>query len=68
MEDVIERVNNTTYGLAAGVLTKNIDNALTFATAVEVKLFFTGNKKISLIVSYYKMLYYINNKSCELLL
>ena len=40
MEDVIERVNNTTYGLAAGVLTKNIDNALTFATAVEVKLFF----------------------------
>ncbi len=31
MEEVIERANDTSYGLAAGVLTSNINNALTFA-------------------------------------
>lgn len=35
LEEVIERANNTVYGLAAGVITKNIDNALVFAKAVE---------------------------------
>lgn len=35
MDEVIERANNTNYGLAAGVLTKDIDKALTFAQAVE---------------------------------
>lgn len=35
LDEVIERANRTNYGLAAGVLTKNIDNALTFANAVE---------------------------------
>ena len=35
MEEVIERANNTSYGLAAGVLTKDINTALTFAQAVE---------------------------------
>ncbi|KAK2578311.1 hypothetical protein KPH14_002586 [Odynerus spinipes] len=35
MEEVIERANETTYGLAAGVLTNNIDKAITFAEAVE---------------------------------
>jgi len=35
LEEVIERANRTNYGLAAGVLTKNIDTALTFANAVE---------------------------------
>lgn len=35
IEEVIERANRTNYGLAAGVLTKNINNALTFANAVE---------------------------------
>ena len=35
LEEVIERANNTNYGLAAGVLTNNINNALTFANAVE---------------------------------
>lgn len=35
MDEVIEHANNTNYGLAAGVLTKNIDKALTFAQAVE---------------------------------
>lgn len=35
IEEVIERANRTKYGLAAGVLTKNINNALTFANAVE---------------------------------
>ena len=34
-DEVIERANSTNYGLASGVLTKNIDNALTFAKAVE---------------------------------
>jgi aldehyde dehydrogenase (NAD+) len=35
MEELIERANNTHYGLAAGVLTKNIDTALMFAQAVQ---------------------------------
>lgn len=35
LEEVIDRANNTNFGLAAGVFTKNIDNALAFANAVE---------------------------------
>ena len=31
MEELIDRANDTTYGLAAGVLTSNINHALTFA-------------------------------------
>lgn len=35
MNEVIERANRTNYGLASGVLTKNINKALEFAQAVE---------------------------------
>lgn len=35
MNEVIERANRTNYGLAAGVITKNINRALEFAQAVE---------------------------------
>jgi aldehyde dehydrogenase (NAD+) len=35
MEEVIERANNTQYGLAAGVWTKNIDKAHLYAKAVK---------------------------------
>lgn len=35
LEEVIERANNTTYGLAAGVVTKNLNNALLFSQAVQ---------------------------------
>ncbi|XP_012263551.1 aldehyde dehydrogenase 1A1 [Athalia rosae] len=35
LEEVIKRANNTTYGLAAGVLTNDINKALTFAKAVQ---------------------------------
>lgn len=35
MDEVIERANNTTYGLAAGILTKNLENAMIFSQAVE---------------------------------
>lgn len=35
MDEVIDRANKSTYGLAAGILTKNIDNALVFSNAVE---------------------------------
>jgi aldehyde dehydrogenase (NAD+) len=31
MDEVIERANNSNYGLAAGVVTKDLDNALTLA-------------------------------------
>lgn len=34
IDEVIKRANNTTYGLAAGVFTKDIDKALTFAAAL----------------------------------
>lgn len=35
LDEAIERSNKTSYGLAAGILTKNIDWALTYARAVE---------------------------------
>lgn len=35
LEEVIERANDTSFGLAAGIVTKDIDAALTFARAVE---------------------------------
>lgn len=35
LDEVIERANNTTYGLAAGIVTKNINNALVFSNAAE---------------------------------
>ncbi|CAH1255624.1 ALDH1A1 [Branchiostoma lanceolatum] len=34
IEEAIDRANNTTYGLAAGVFTKDIDKALTIANSV----------------------------------
>lgn len=48
LDEVIERANNTTYGLAAGILTNNIENALVFSHAVEagsvwVNCFLAGN-------------------------
>ena len=38
MEELLARANNTTYGLAAGVITKDINKALMFAQVQ--KLFF----------------------------
>lgn len=35
LDEAIERANNTTYGLAAGILTHNLENALVFSNAVE---------------------------------
>ncbi len=35
IDEAIERANRTNYGLAAGILTKNIDTAFTFVNAVE---------------------------------
>ncbi|XP_049951814.1 aldehyde dehydrogenase 1A1-like [Schistocerca serialis cubense] len=35
LEEVIERANNTTYGLASGILTNDINSALTVANALE---------------------------------
>lgn len=35
IDEVIERANNTNFGLAAGCITKDLDRAMTFAQAVE---------------------------------
>lgn len=35
LDEAIERANNTNFGLASGILTKSLNNALTFANAVE---------------------------------
>ncbi|XP_049864421.1 aldehyde dehydrogenase 1A1-like [Schistocerca gregaria] len=35
LDEAIERANNTTYGLASGIVTKNINNALVYANALE---------------------------------
>ena len=34
MEEAIARANNTTYGLAAGIITNDINKALKFAESV----------------------------------
>ncbi|XP_011146430.1 cytosolic 10-formyltetrahydrofolate dehydrogenase isoform X2 [Harpegnathos saltator] len=46
MDELIARVNNTEYGLASGILTKDIDKALKFAEKVEAGTVFinTYNK------------------------
>ncbi|XP_013362003.1 PREDICTED: retinal dehydrogenase 1-like [Chinchilla lanigera] len=35
LDEVIKRANNTTYGLAAGVFTKDLDKAVTVSTALQ---------------------------------
>lgn len=35
IDEVIKRANNTTYGLAAGVFTQDLEKALTFTTALQ---------------------------------
>ncbi|XP_058792368.1 aldehyde dehydrogenase 1A1 [Phymastichus coffea] len=35
LEEAIERANKTNYGLAAGIITKDIDKAMTFANSVD---------------------------------
>jgi acyl-CoA reductase-like NAD-dependent aldehyde dehydrogenase len=35
MEEMIERANNTNYGLAAGILTKDINKAMMFVQAIQ---------------------------------
>lgn len=35
LDEVIERANNSPYGLAAGIITKDLDTALLFAQGVE---------------------------------
>ena len=35
LDEVIDRCNDTTYGLAAGVFTKDINKAITFAHSVD---------------------------------
>ena len=35
MDELIERANSTYYGLGSGILSKNIDTALTFAQAIQ---------------------------------
>ena len=34
MEEVIKRANDTSYGLAAGILTNDVSKALTFSSSV----------------------------------
>jgi retinal dehydrogenase len=35
VDEVIKRANNTTYGLAAGVFTKDLDKAITISSALQ---------------------------------
>lgn len=35
LDEVIDRANRTNYGLAAGIITNNIDTAFTYAKAIE---------------------------------
>jgi retinal dehydrogenase len=35
LDEVIKRANNTTYGLAAGVFTRDLDKAVTVSAALQ---------------------------------
>lgn len=35
MDEVIDRANNTHFGLASGILTNDINKAMTYASAIE---------------------------------
>ena len=48
MEELIERVNDTSYGLAAGILTSNLNNALVF-TQVGMETMMTPVRTVMLI-------------------
>ena len=43
IEEVIQRANNTCYGLAAGVVTKDLDNALEISNGIRAGLIFVNN-------------------------
>ncbi|KAM9330702.1 uncharacterized protein PAF06_017093 [Gastrophryne carolinensis] len=51
VEEVIKRANNTTYGLAAGLLTKDLDKAITVSNALQagtvwVNTYSTGTSQV----------------------
>ena len=48
MEELIERVNDTSYGLAAGILTSNLNNVLVF-TQVGMETMMTPVRTVMLI-------------------
>jgi aldehyde dehydrogenase (NAD+) len=43
VEEVIKRANNTMYGLAAGVVTKDLDNAIEISNGLRAGLIFVNN-------------------------
>ena len=43
IDEVIKRANNTMYGLAAGVVTKNIDNALEISNGLRAGIVFVNS-------------------------
>ena len=43
VEEVIKRANNTMYGLAAGVVTKDLDNAIEISNGLRAGLVFVNN-------------------------
>ncbi|XP_064460523.1 aldehyde dehydrogenase 1A1-like [Ornithodoros turicata] len=50
-EEVLDRANNTSYGLAAGVVTKNLENAITFSQGIQagmvwVNTYLSGNAQV----------------------
>ena len=46
MEEAIEKANNTTYGLAASVFTKDMDTALTVAHSVQAGIVWYAAKSV----------------------
>lgn len=43
IDEAIKRANDTSYGLAAGVITKDIDKALTVANSVQAGTVYVNN-------------------------
>ena len=53
LEDLVEKANNTIYGLAAGVITKDIDKALYVANNIRAgTVWYVLNTCVNMLVRY----------------
>ena len=60
VNEVIERANNTTYGLASAVFTKDIDKATTVSHSLRAGTVWLVNLLLVIILQYYFVVFAVN--------